>query len=616
MIQIAMNQVQKSFSVYPVLKDVSFNLQDENRIGIVGRNGCGKTTLFRLIVGMEKPDSGEIFIRKGATLGYVEQIPHYDTDMTVKDVLMTAFTELNQLSETLHELEKKMSELTGEALDDCLMRYAKLSEQFERAGGYEREAQLSRVCTGLHFTESFLNKAFCKLSGGEKTTVLLGKVLIQSPDILLLDEPTNHLDMGAMDWLENYLKAYKGAVVMISHDRYFLDQVVNQIVEIENGKATLFWGNYSYYIKEKEHLLLAEFEAYEDQQKKIKAMEKAIKRLRDWANQGDNEDLYKKAVCMQKRLDKMEKLDKPALSQKKMDLSFAEANRSGKEVICAIGLEKAFGEKQILNQADLLVQYQERVALIGSNGCGKSTLIKILLGKEDPDDGVVKLGAGLKIAYLPQNVQFEDEELTVLETFKLDVVMTPTEARRTLAKFLFYGDQVFKKVKNLSGGEKSRLLLCKLLQQEVNLLILDEPTNHLDIESRENLEEALQNYNGTLFFISHDRFFINKLVSRISELENGQIKNYLGNYDDYKEKKVCEIQAIEKQTHPITGAISKKEMHQEPSSLKQDGKKRNEGRIAYLEKQLQIYENKQQELAKQMDEAALDYPKWESFHLM
>ncbi len=574
MIQIAMNQVQKSFSVYPILKDVSFNLQDENRIGIVGRNGCGKTTLFRLIVGMEKPDSGEIFIRKGATLGYVEQIPHYDTDMTVKDVLMTAFTELNQVSETLHELEEKMSELTGKALDECLMRYAKLSEHFERAGGYERDAQLSRVCIGLHFTEIFLNKAFCKLSGGEKTTVLLGKVLIQSPDILLLDEPTNHLDMRSMDWLENYLKAYKGAVIIISHDRYFLDQVVEQIIEIENGKANLFYGNYSYYIKEKEQLLLAEFEAYEDQQKKIKAMEKAIKRLRDWANRADNEGLYKKAACMQKRLDRMKKLDKPTLSPKKMDLSFSEANRSGKEVICAIGLEKAFGEKRVLKKADLLVQYQERVALIGSNGCGKSTLIKILLGKQEQDDGVVKLGAGLKIAYLPQNVQFEDETLTVLETFKKEVVMTPTEARTTLAKFLFYGDQVFKKVKDLSGGEKSRLLLCKLLQQEVNLLILDEPTNHLDIESRENLEEALQNYNGTLFFISHDRFFINKLASRISELENGQIKNYLGNYDYYKEKKVCEIQAIEKQTHPITGAISKKEMHQEPSSLKQDRKKR------------------------------------------
>lgn len=471
---------------------------------------------------------------------------------------------------------------------------------------------------GLHFTEAFLNKSFHKLSGGEKTTVLLGKVLVQGPDILLLDEPTNHLDMKAMDWLEEYLKAYKGAVIIISHDRYFLDQVAGKIVEIEDGKASIFHGNYSYYIKEKERLLLAEFEAYEDQQKKIKAMEKAIKRLRDWANKSDNEDLYKKAACMQKRLDKMEKLDKPALSQKKMDLSFSEADQSGKDVICAVGLEKAFGEKCVLKKTDLLVQYQEHVALIGANGCGKSTLVKILLGEQEPDDEVVKLGTRLKIAYLPQNVQFEDEELTVLETFKKDVVMTPTEARRTLAKFLFYGEQVFKKVKGLSGGEKSRLLLCKLLQQEVNLLILDEPTNHLDIESRENLEEALQNYNGTLIFISHDRFFINKLANRVSELESGKIKNYLGNYDYYKEKKAYEIEVLEKQSNQTSQMVSKKEVRQETMQpqVKQEKKKRNEGKIAYLEKQLHIYENKQDELAKQMDEAVLDYPKWQSLQLM
>ena len=613
MIQIAMNQVEKGFSIYPILKGVSFEIQDQERIGIVGRNGCGKTTLFKLFMGIETPDKGEVFIRKGATLGYVEQIPHYETEMTVKDVLQTAFEALNEMARELRTLEEQMSVLTDEALEKCLARYARLSEAFEGQGGYERENRLNRICTGLQFSDSFLAKSFSALSGGEKTTVLLGKVLIQNPDVLLLDEPTNHLDMKAMDWLEEYLSTYKGAVVMISHDRYFLDQVAQKVVEIDNGKAVVYHGNYSYYVKEKERLLLAEFEAYEDQQKKIKAMEKAIKRLRDWANRADNEDMYKKAACMQRRLDKMEKLDKP-MTQKKMDLTFSEANRSGKEVIQIEGLRKSFGDKCVLNGADLRVQYQEHVALIGENGCGKSTLIKILLGEQEADDGLVQLGTRLKIAYLPQNVRFEDEELTVLETFKKDVVMTPTEARSTLAKFLFYGEQVFKKVKGLSGGEKSRLLLCKLLQEEVNLLILDEPTNHLDIESRENLEEALQSFGGTLLFISHDRFFINKLAKRVCEMSQGQIKNYIGNYNDYKEKKQQEVRKAQEGVNTsVVKQESKKLDHlkEKEKTKEEQPRKRNDGRIAYLEKQLQFYESRQQEIESQMEKAVLDYPKWQ-----
>lgn len=613
MIQIAMNQVEKGFSIYPILKGVSFEIQDQERIGVVGRNGCGKTTLFKMFMGIETPDKGEVFIRKGATLGYVEQIPHYETEMTVKDVLQTAFEALNEMARELRTLEEQMSELTDEALEKCLARYARLSEVFEGQGGYERENRLNRICAGLQFSDSFLAKTFSTLSGGEKTTVLLGKVLIQNPDVLLLDEPTNHLDMKAMDWLEEYLSTYKGAVVMISHDRYFLDQVAQKIIEIDNGKAVVYHGNYSYYVKEKERLLLAEFEAYEDQQKKIKAMEKAIKRLRDWANRADNEDMYKKAACMQRRLDKMEKLDKP-MTQKKMDLTFSEANRSGKEVIQIEGLRKAFGDKCVLNGVDLKVQYQEHVALIGENGCGKSTLIKILLGEQEADGGVVQLGSRLKIAYLPQNVRFDDEELTVLETFKKDVVMTPTEARSTLAKFLFYGEQVFKKVKGLSGGEKSRLLLCKLLQEEVNLLILDEPTNHLDIESRENLEEALQSFGGTLLFISHDRFFINKLAKRVSELSQGRIKNYIGNYNDYKEKKQQEIKKLQQGVNVSSVKLESKKMNhlkEKEETTKEQPRKRNEGKSAYLEKQMQFYESRQQEIESEMEKAVLDYPKWQ-----
>ena len=414
--------------------------------------------------------------------------------------------------------------------------------------------------------------------------------------------------------LEDYLNSRKGALLMITHDRYFLDQTADKIVEIEKGKATVYHGNYSYYIKEKERILLAEFEAYEDQQKKIKAMERAIKRLRIWANQADNEDLYKKAACMQRRLDKMEKLDKPVLAAKKMDLSFSEAERSGKKVIEIKEVSKSFGSKRLFQHLDFEVQYKERVALIGDNGCGKSTLIKMLLGKEAADEGSIQLGTKLKIAYLPQQVHFEDEELTVLETFKKDVVMTQTEARNTLAKFLFYGESVFKKVKGLSGGEKSRLLLCKLIQQDVNLLILDEPTNHLDIESRENLEEALQSFQGTLLFISHDRYFINKLAKRVTEIHDQKLSNYIGDYNAYKEKKLQQQKGQEeKENQSINKEASKQQIivtERKNRSMSEKPKKRNEGKIAYLEKCIHEYEAQLEEITAQMDSAAADYNKW------
>lgn len=616
MIQLAVNQVEKSFSVYPILEGVSFEVQEQERIGIVGRNGCGKTTLFKLIVGIEKPDKGDIFIKKGAKIGYVEQIPTYKADITVKDVLMMAFAKLNEQAIRLRQLEEKMATLEGSALENCLKKYGEISQVFEMAGGYEIEASLSKICTGFGFSESFLNKSYEMLSGGEKTTVLLAKVLLQNPDILLLDEPTNHLDMQAMDWLEGYLKEYKGAVVIISHDRYFLDQVAEKIIDLDRGKATVYHGNYSYYIKEKERMLLAEFEAYEDQQKKIKAMEKAIKRLRVWANQADNEDLYKKAACMQKRLDKMEKLDKPVLVEAKMDLSFSEAERSGKDVIVISGVDKAFGDKKLFEQLDFKVQYKEHVALVGNNGCGKSTLVKMLLGEEAVDKGVMQLGSRLKIAYLPQQVHFEDEELTVLETFKKDVIMTETQARHTLAQFLFYGEAVFKKVKGLSGGEKSRLLLCKLIQEDVNLLILDEPTNHLDIESRENLEEALQSFNGTLLFISHDRYFINKLAQRVSEVANFHIVNYIGNYDDYREKKV-QLKKQAEENEQVKTVVNKKSSlieSQKPSKdirPNSNGQKRHSFKLGQLEKAMHEYEEKIEAIRQEMDQVATDYEKWQ-----
>ncbi len=612
MIQLAVNEVEKGFSIYQILNGVSFEVQERERVALIGKNGTGKTTLFKIIMGIEPQDKGDIFIRKGAKLGYVEQIPHYDKEVTVRDVLKMAFKEQLKLRAEMHKLEEAMAQAEEKELERLLHKYGETCQVFESQGGYEIEEQLNRMIEGLQFKASFLNKPFMSLSGGEKTTVLLGKVLLENPDILLLDEPTNHLDVRAMEWLEAYLRSYRGAVLMISHDRYFLDQVATKVVELERGKATTFYGNYTAYAEEKERILLAEFEAYEDQQKKIKAMEKAIKRLRIWAAQGDNEDLFKKAACMQKRLEKMEKLEKPVLEAAQMALTFNETERSGKDVLSLSGVGKAFEQKKLFDNLEWHVYYKERIALIGENGCGKSTLIKMILGEETQDQGTISLGTRLKVAYLPQQIHFPNEELTVLEAFKVDVVMTETKARQTLAKFLFYGESVFKKVKDLSGGEKSRLLLCKLIQEDINLLILDEPTNHLDIDSRENLEEALQSFNGTLVFISHDRYFINKLATRVSEIKGYGITNYLGNYEYYKEKSEKQVGQQKNEVKDTTRSMQKEEITQEKVH-KERKSSPNMFKIRKLEEDIEHLEAKQKEVSKLLEEAANDYIKYLEF---
>jgi len=607
MIQLAVNEIEKGFSVYEILKGVSFEIQENERASLIGRNGTGKTTLFKIIMGIETQDKGDIFIRKGAKVGYVEQMPHYEEGVLVRQVLMNAFKEQLQLKEEMHKLEEAMAITQGKELERLLDKYGKTCALFESKDGYEIEERLKRMSEGLQFKEHFLNKPFMSLSGGEKTTVLLGKVLLENPDILLLDEPTNHLDIKALEWLEEYLQSYKGAVLMISHDRYFLDRVATKIIELERGKAHIFQGNYTAYVEEKERVLLAEFEAYEDQQKKIKAMEKAIKRLRIWAAQGDSEDLFKKAACMQKRLDRMEKLEKPIMNAAQIALDFNETDRSGKDVLALKGVYKAFEDKVLFEDLDWEIKYKEYVALIGENGCGKSTLIKMVLGDELPNGGDIHLGTRLKIAYLPQQIQFPNEELTVLEAFKEDVVMTETKARQTLAKFLFYGESVFKKIKGLSGGEKSRLFLCKLMQQDINLLILDEPTNHLDIESRENLEEGLQQFKGTLIFISHDRYFINKLATRVSEVREHRITNYLGNYDYYKEKSKQQDEQKKVKNEEANEIVQPK---QNVKVIKKDKPTRNVYKIAKLEEQIERLESRKKELCYQLEQAESDYVKY------
>lgn len=584
MIELELKEIEKSFGSSKIFSNVTFEVQSLERVGLIGRNGTGKTTVFKIIAGIEKQDNGSIFIKKNSTLGYLDQIPTYSKEFKVIDVLNIAFESQHEISKQLKKLELQMTGLEGKKLENALRKYGELNELYEAKGGYDIEEKMSKVCAGLKFYNEFLNTEFIKLSGGEKNMVILGRILLENPKILLLDEPSNHLDMSSIEWLEGYLKAYKGTVIIISHDRYFLDRVVTKIVEIEDGDTSIYEGNYSYYVKEKQRRVFEQFEAYKDQQKKIKAMERAIKQLRIWAIQADNEKFFKRAASMQKRLDKIQRVDKPVTDKPKIQLNFADTDMSGKDVVNIKGLYKDFENKKVLENLNFHIRYGESVALLGDNGSGKSTIIKILLGEVKADYGEAKLGSNTKIGYLAQNITFNNEELTVVDAFREDMNILEGPARGILAKFLFYGESVFKKIKNLSGGEKSRLKLCKLIQNDINLLILDEPTNHLDIDSRENLEEALTEFSGTILFISHDRFFINKLAERICEIENKKIVDYPGNYEYYKEKK------NEFKKNKIV--TSNKEKERKPKNKEITEKQVSNNRI----KEAETLENKVQEL--------------------
>ncbi|MEG0772585.1 ABC-F type ribosomal protection protein [Clostridium sp.] len=568
MFELSLNGVKKYMDATLVLKNISFQVYAGEKIGIVGVNGSGKSTILKLIAGVEPMnyypgypqtssygyDEGFVCVPREATCAYLEQIPKYEDGVKVIDVLKLAFHEVYSMENKIRELEDKMKFLEGDSLEKALKQYSELIELYEVKGGYNTEEKLGKICTGLKLEESFLNKEFNLLSGGEKTRVLLGKLLIDNPDILLLDEPTNHLDMDSIEWLEAYLKKYEGIVIIVAHDRYFLDNVVTKIVEIEDMESKTYKGNYSDFVKEKEENMLEQFHRYKEQEKEIKTLQSTIKELRDWANRVDNNKFFKRAASLQKKLDKMKSSDiesdkfyrtrgqyvrteKPKFDRNNMKLNFKEAERSGNVTIKAEGLSKSFEEKVVLKDADLFISFGERAALIGPNGSGKTTFLKILLGEQQADSGAVELGANVKVAYLPQKITFKNEELTVLECFREDISILEGKAREYLSKFMFCGKSVFKKVKHLSGGEKIRLKLGMLLFEDVNLLILDEPTNHLDIDSIETFEEALEEFKGTILFISHDRYLINKIGDRVIAIEDNGFKSYLGNYDYYKEVK-------------------------------------------------------------------------------
>lgn len=582
MFELKLNGIKKYMVATLVLKNITFEVYQGEKVGIVGINGSGKSTILKLIAGIEPMnyypgypqtssygyDEGLINISRGATTAYLEQTPQYPEGLKVIDVLNLAFLEVDSIEKQMREIEAQMQTLEGTTLDRALKKYSDLVQLYEAKSGYEKEEKLGKVCTGLKFKESFLNKEFDLLSGGEKTRVGLGKLLIHNPDILLLDEPTNHLDMDSIEWLEGYLRSYKGMVLIVSHDRYFLDHVVTKIVEVEDMESISYKGNYSAYVSQKEENLRIQYEHFREQQKKINNMEKTVMTLRDWAMRGGNDKFFRRAASIQKKLDKMERIDKPDFEKKNMKLDLKSAQRSGNETIKAIGLSKSYEDNVIFQNADLMIHYGERVGLVGPNGSGKTTFLKILLGEEQPDKGVVELGASVMAAYLPQKISFSNEELTVIETFREDISILEGKAREYLSKFMFYKKSPFKKVKFLSGGERIRLKLAMLLFQDINLLILDEPTNHLDIDSIETLEEALEDFKGTIFFISHDRYFINKMGKRVIVVEDNKLKSYLGNYDYYKsEKEKLSLQAVKE---PVVKIETVKQQKEKPKSLKKE----------------------------------------------
>lgn len=608
MIELTMYNVKKHFGDNMVLNNAGFIAYEGDKIGIVGVNGSGKSTILKLLAGIEVMDvdyrkicegKGRILIPKGTSIAYLDQLPSYPDDFKVMDILNLAFQELDRLEGQLRALEIKMEHAQGEALDTALKQYSQLQQDYDTKGGYDREEKLSKVCAGLKFDDAFLQKDFHIVSGGEKTSVILGKILLENPDILLLDEPTNHLDMESVEWLEKHLRSYKGIVIIVSHDRYFLDNVVTKIVEVENKACETYKGNYSDYVRQKEENMLLQYENYLEQKKKVHTMEKSIKDLRDWALRADNKKFFRRAVSMQKRLDRMERIKKPVFERQNIKINFRTTERSGNDIIKVCGLSKSFGNRVLFDSADLYVSLGERIALIGSNGSGKTTFLKMLLGELEADKGQTALGASVKVAYLPQKVTFNKEEDMVIECFRENKYILEGKAREYLSRFMFFGKDPYKKVKHLSGGERVRLKLSMLLYEETNLLILDEPTNHLDIESIEVLEEALEDFEGTILFISHDRYFINKVCNRIVAVEEHKLANYPGNYDDYKNKK-NELYLSVAQPQAVKEHKAAKEVVAVEDS-------KNEMELSKLESAIKSLEEEVREVDKSMSAPGTDY---------
>ena len=538
MIEIQVNGLVKSFEVgHNVLDGLTFQVDQGERVGLLGRNGAGKTTLFKILTGEIGYDEGQVTVGQGRRVGLISQIPVYPAGYTVEDVLRSAFARLHRLAEEMESLAARMAE--GETDPTILKRYGALSEKFEVFGGYDTDVAVNKIANGLSISREMRAQLFDSLSGGEKTRVNLGRLILEDTDILLLDEPTNHLDLHATEWLEEYIRGFRGTVVAISHDRYFLDRVVTRVIEIQDGKAEFYSGNYSFYAVEKERRFQEQMRQYEKEQAKIEQLEKAAEQLRLWAFQGMDKT-YRRAISMERRIERMRTTSKPTKARK-MDARFSTAEFHGDEVLGIRNLAKSYGEKHLFDGITLKVEGGERIALIGDNGTGKSTLIKMIVGELYPDDGRIKTGPQVRLAYLPQIIHFDHPDWNLVENMMAAKKgLSAQSARNRLAAYEFRGEDVMKPVSVLSGGEQSRLRLCMLMDDEINFLILDEPTNHLDIASREWIEEAVEAYDGTLLFVSHDRYFINRFATRVWELAGETITDYPMGFAQYRQVKAQE----------------------------------------------------------------------------
>ena len=610
MIDLMISNVTKEFEVGTrILDGLTFQVDTGERVGLLGKNGAGKTTLFKIITGEIDYDSGEVMVAPGKRVGLISQIPVYPPAYTVEQVLDAAFLRLKQIEQELTQLAEKISEGTGDRAD--LRRYDRLTAAFESGGGYDTQTQKNKVCNGLDIPADMRARLFSELSGGEKTRVNLARLILEDTDILLLDEPTNHLDLRATEWLEEYLSKFKGTVLAISHDRYFLDRVVSRIVELHDGKAEFYAGNYSFYVQEKEARYLEKLKQYEKEQAKVQQLQAAADKLHLWAFMG-NDKLHKRAFSMEKRIERIQTVDKPK-KDRKLSAKFGEQEFRGDEVLTIKGLEKSFDGRTLFSNVDLEVIGGERIGLLGDNGTGKSTFLKILLGEEMPDGGKVRFGPTVKIGYLPQIIHFSHPERNLVDTMIYEQDCTPQTARNRLAAFNFQGEDVFKQVKSLSGGEQSRLRLCMLMDEKINLLILDEPTNHLDVASREWMEEAVEGYGGNLLFVSHDRYFINKFATRIWMLEDGKITDFRGTYQEFLAQRARKTpeQAPKptkssKKSEELSSVTLKKEKNRRPGGTKQLEKDVAAAERAVTKAEERLFELT--ELAKQ-DEIATNYLK-------
>jgi len=598
---LSCQNISKAFVENQVLKNVSFHIEDHEKAAIVGINGAGKTTLLRIIVGEMTPDDGQVVLAKDKTLGYLAQNSTVDTSHTIYEELLSVKADLLRLEEKIRECENDMKHADGDALEDLMKQYTSLTHAFETGGGYLYRSELVGVLKGLGFTEDEFSKPVATLSGGQKTRVALGRLLLQNPDLIILDEPTNHLDMTSIAWLETYLLNYKGAVLIVSHDRYFLDRIAGKVIEIDQSKATTFMGNYSDYAVKKEQLRVAAWNAYMNQQRNIKHQEEVIEKLKSF----NREKSIKRAESREKMLDKIEVIEKPSEVRTDMKLTLTPRILSGNDVLTVEHLSKSFDSHKLFTDVNFEIKRGEHVAIIGDNGSGKTTLLKILNGLIPADQGTFRLGSNVEIGYYDQEHHVLHSEKTLFEEISDDYpYLNNTQIRNVLAAFLFTGEDVFKRISDLSGGERGRVSLAKLVLSNANFLILDEPTNHLDIMSKEILEDALNGYEGTILYVSHDRYFINRTAHRILDLTEGQFVSYVGNYDYYLEKHDTVMAAIEASTPQSADADNTAATKAAESEVKLDWKaqKEEQARLRKKENDLKKCEEKIAELEARISE--------------